>query len=100
MEEHSKIIEQTKQHLIIFRGFQIPMLPSPRPPARSPREYSSETDPGGLPHDRRLNRSALGQAPARARSWASDWKSSLKISRVAVELKERSTEPAIVPAAR
>lgn len=65
----------------------------------SPSENSSETDPS-LPHERRLKRSELGQEATTGRSESSDWKSSLKISRFADELKERSTAPAMVPDAR
>ena len=85
-------------HLIIVKGFQTPMDPSPSPPASKPSEYSSGE--AGLDHDSRLNRSGLGTDTARGRSGASDWKSSLNISRFAEELKDRSTAPDIVPAAR
>lgn len=85
-------------HLIIVQGFQTPMVPSPSPPASKPSENSS--DEAGLDHDSRLNRSGLGTDTARGRSGASDWKSSLNISRFAEELKDRSTAPDIVPAAR
>lgn len=83
-------------------GFQMLMDPSTRPPAMSPRENSSAAaaaDPVLL-HERRLNRSPLGHSPTTGSSLSSDWKSSLKISRFADELKERSTAPAMVPAAR
>lgn len=67
----------------------------------SPRENSSLVADPVFPHERRLNRSVLGHSPTRGSScWWSDWKSSLKISRLEEELKEMSTTPAIVPAAR
>lgn len=78
------------------------MDPSTRPPAMSPSENSSAAaaaDPVLL-HERRVNRSPLGHSPTTGSSRSSDWKSSLKISRFADELKERSTAPAMVPAAR
>jgi hypothetical protein len=85
-------------YLIIVQGFQTPMDPSPNPPATKPSENSSDED--GLDHDSRLNRSGLGTDATHGRSGASDWKSSLNSSRFAEELKDRSTAPAIVPAAR
>lgn len=82
-----------------FAGFHKLTVPSPSPPATRPIAYSSEAD-SALLQERRLKRSALGQEPTTGSSCASDWKSSLKISRLEEELKERSTAPAIVPAAR
>lgn len=75
------------------------MLPSTSPPAIKPREYSSLLDPG-FPQDNRLKRSLLAHSPTTGSSHSSEWKSNLKISKLADELKDRSTAPAIVPAAR
>lgn len=75
------------------------MLPSPRPPATRPKEYSLDADPG-FPQERRLKRSLLGQAPTTGSTCESERKSILKISRLAEELKERSTAPVMVPAAK
>nr|GLL34551.1 hypothetical protein Itr_chr09CG01880 [Ipomoea trifida] len=75
------------------------MVPSTRPPAMRPRENSSELG-RGFPQDKRLNRSELATEPAKMSSRSSDVKSSSKMSRLAVELNDRSTAPAMVPAAR
>lgn len=74
------------------------MLPSTRPPAIRPSEYSSESA-GPFSHDNRLKRSELGTVPARINCRSSETKSSSNISRFAEELNCRSTAPAIVPAA-
>jgi hypothetical protein len=96
----NQIKEYQTNYRIRARGFQISMVPSTSPPATRPSENCSEADPpAALPHERRLKRSELGASPASGNSRSSDWKSSLKISRLADELKDRSTAPAIVPAA-
>lgn len=92
-------IKTTLNYRIRESGFQTSMVPSTRPPAISPRENSSEPDTF-LPHERRLKRSELGDSAMSGRSRSSDWKSSPKISRLAEELKERSTAPAMVPVAK
>jgi hypothetical protein len=63
-----------------------------------PSENSSDPT-GDFPHDNRLNRSELIDSPTTGISRSSDWKSSSKISRFADELNDRSTAPAMVPAA-
>lgn len=74
------------------------MEPSTRPPATRPSENPS--DPAGaLPQDSRLNRSELAHSPATGNSRSPDRKLRSKISRLAEELKDRSTAPAMVPAA-
>lgn len=85
---------------IRLSGFQISMVPSTSPPAMRPSENCSEADPAvALPQERRLKRSELVDSPTRGSSQSSDWKSSLNISRLADELNDRSTAPAMVPAA-
>lgn len=98
-ESTTTISTLTVLYLISIRGFQIPIVPSTRPPATSPSENSSEPDVGDFPQDNRLNGSEMGIAPTKGSLRSSDWKSSWKISRFADELNDMSTAPAIVPAA-